>query len=242
MTKTVYEIHQTIEISNDMDKFEIAKIVCSNLGVKLIQVLGYNDGFPVLNDVMTSFRIGVDNFNLDEVIRVSTNIQNELQSVGLNIIRTKIEAPARDFEYEHYRSIFSYFEAHLPIMIPISGNFESTHKTHNQIKVVVEKFGHHISRNVLKEELENFTFMITVRVSKDKSLKDFQETCSQLFDELQSLHKSGVDFMVGDYEKELVLIDTKRSHDSKWVELRFEPLGEPFSKILHENLWELYSE
>lgn len=46
--------------------------------------------------------------------------------------------------------------------------------------------------------------------------------------------------MIGDYEKELVLIDTKRSHDSKWVEL--EPLGEQFSKILHENLWELYSE
>lgn len=202
-----YEVHVTVDAEGiSIEDFREA---CWNLKVKPIEIL-LKEGTE-MKDLMTS---GTRDFDDDKKALDWAKEQEEfLNANGFKVLRIKIETPPdHPMAPKTIKSEMpagSYFETHIP-MTPVRPELLGS------LEEFIRRNGVHLSRNAFKKQEDgNLVFMLTYRstdtydkfyTTKSRFIQKFVEN----FGDVAILRPAIVEF---------ILLDTKQSHDDRWLKV-----------------------
>lgn len=197
-----YEIHVTVLSAPSVEKF---KNDCEDIGVKAVVLDLHTHTHGIINDVMTSSKITGDNrMVIDEVDRITY----ELEDKGYVVVRQKVETVPWHPNTFADRTEDNYFESHIPVTI-------STDKVESLYWLCKQRHpGAHVSRNALKEFMNDTAiYMVTLR-HKDDDLSTFKARVERLKIDIEEAgHQTSAKDII-----EWAIYDNNIKHDSNWTE------------------------
>lgn len=202
-----YEVHVTVDAEGiSIEDFREA---CWKLKVKPIEIL-LKEGTE-MKDLMTS---GTRDFDDDKKALDWAKEQEEfLNSNGFKVLRVKIETqpehPTAPKTGKRAMPSGSYFETHIPMTLVRPEFMDVLEEFIRRNKV-------HLSRNAFKKQEDgHLVFMLTYR-STD-SYDKFYTTKSRFIEKF--VESFGDVAVLRPAVTEFILLDTKQSHDDRWLQV-----------------------
>lgn len=197
-----YEIHITVKEAPSVNQF---RADCEEIGVKPIVLDLHTHTHGIINDVMTSSKMIGDNRTvIDEVDRIT----GELEDRGYKVVRQKVETVPWHPNTFTDRTDDNYFESHIPVTL-------DKDKVEDLYWLCKQRHpGSHVSRNSLKEYMDNTAiYMVTLR-HKDDDLETFKKRVERLKTDIENAgHETSAKDII-----EWAIYDNNVEHDSTWTE------------------------
>lgn len=197
----VFEIHLTIETypldGDDVFFTRFSEVCRKYLNSKAIWIKNVIRNGTTINDIMTSDVLrGV---SYEEVVRVMNAKADFLEAYGYNVIRHKIETPAKNAA--NCCSEEGYFECHMDVWVPP--------KSFDKFFFLAKNYNYSISRN---ESKPGGFYIVTVR-DRNMSFETFKELCLRIEGSVLWC----LDIFSDKKLYEYAVYDDNEAHDDKWM-------------------------